>query len=231
MAALFCAAKLSLSGSASFKLEMLFPFSPCVSARVNTSVPCVCGICRRSSVSPVSSSVSSSLFPSAASSHTHVSLSEISACVCPPHLAASSSGGRSRCVCLWVGRPHPSFLFSYHCSTAALSGKQPFHRPLLRGAPVGAGTALPDPPCGNDRPRLSVILGTLLACADRAVLALFCLGRAHNGLLQTAAILFVPVPVPVPLVRPPLLHSHQIIGPSFKRLGFCCCFWPLQIPL
>lgn len=160
-------------------------------------------------------------------SHTRVSLSEISASVCPPHLAASSSGGRSRCVCLWVGRPHPSFLFSYHCSTAALSGKQPFHRPLLRGAPVGAGTALPDPPCGNDRPRLSVILGTLSVCADEAVLALFCLGRAHNGLLQTAAILFVPVP----LVCPPLLHSHQIIGPSFKRLGFCCCFWPLQIPV
>lgn len=229
MAALFCAAKLSLSGSASFKLEMLFPFTPCVSARVNTSVPCMCGICPRSSVSPVSSSVTPSLFPSAASSHTHVSLSEISACVRPPHLAASGSGGRSRCVCLWVGRPHPSFLFSYHCSTAALSGKQPFHRPLLRGAPVGAGTALPDPPCGNDRPRLSVILGTLLACADRAVLALFCLGPAHNGLLQTAAILFVPVP----LVCPPLLHSdrHQIIGPSFKRLGLCCCFWPLQIPL
>lgn len=176
MAALFCASKLSLSGSASFRLEMLFPFTPCVSARVNTSVPCVCGICRRSSVSPVSSSVSSSLFPSAASSHTHVSLSEISASVCPLHLAAFSSGGRSRCVCLWVGRPHPSFLFSYHCSTAALSGKQPFHRPLLRGAPVGAGTALPDPPCGNDRPRLSVILGTLLACADQAVLALFCTG-------------------------------------------------------
>lgn len=115
--------------------------------------------------------------------------------------------------------PPPSFLFPYHCSTAALSGKQPLHRPLLRGAPVGAGTALPDPPCGNDRPQP--------ACADRAVLALLCLDRAHSGLLQTAAILFVPVP----LVCPPLLRSHQIVGPSLKPLCRCCCFWSLWIPL
>lgn len=67
-----------------------------------------------------------------ASARAHVSLSEIPASLRLPHLAAWSSGGRSRCVCLWAGRPHPSFLFSYHCSTAALSGKQPFHRPLLR---------------------------------------------------------------------------------------------------
>lgn len=148
----------------------------------------------------------------------------ISASFCPPHLAA--------CVALAAGAgatasgraaPTPP---SCSLITAVRQPCLGSSHSISHCCAVGAGTALPDPPCGNGRPQLSVILGTLLACADRGFLSLVCLHRAHNGLLQTAAILFVPVP----LVCLPLLHSPnsrtQLPAPVFPLLFRC-----VQIPL
>lgn len=74
---------------------------------------------------------------------------------------------RQKQVCLPPVPPSlpPSFLFPYHCSTAALSGRQPFHcsrapPPSPISARVGAGAALPDPTRGKDWLQIAVILGT-----------------------------------------------------------------------
>lgn len=133
MAALFCAAKLSLSGSASSKLEMLFPLTPCVSARVNCSVrvrhmsPIECQPCAfvcQFQPLPLRCELTHA---------TSRSLRSRPLCVCRilRRLALAAGAGVSASG---LAAPHPSFLFSYHCSTAALSGKQPLHRPLLRGS-------------------------------------------------------------------------------------------------
>lgn len=148
----------------------------------------VCSIWRRPSLSSLPSSGSSGSSP-LLPSHSHFLRSR--------HLAA--------CVALAAGAgvtasANPPFLYS------------------LRGAPVGAGTALPDPPCGKERPQVSVILGTLLACADRGFLSLLCLHRAHSGLLQTAAILFVPLW----LVCLPLLHADPASGVGASAALLVC---------
>lgn len=128
---------------------------------------------------------------------------------------------RSRCDCLRSSRPHPSFLFSYHCTTAALSGRQPFHRPLLpwrsrgrwhscRTHPVErTGPAL----CDTWHPVGPVRIGAFCSCLSA------CAAR-------TAAILFVPVP----LVCLPLLHSPKS-GSELPTSVFLLLFGSLQIPL
>lgn len=114
----------------------------------------------------------------------------------------------------------PSFLFPYHCSMAALSGRQPFHcsrAPFTYRCSCG---------CRLRSARPTLWWGRAPNHCDtwhRGALSRLCLllsvsflpGQSLlQSLLQTAAILLLLV-LQVCL---PLLHSNQIVEPSLKCL-------------